>query len=182
MIGNIHFWLATLLIISIIIMPFYISRIIDFLFSNDIVNNIIQDKYEYDLAKKRYYKKLDGVINCMNSIAKFKKLYKMDKDFEVDNYADKKMKEIVDLFKSKYRNSKGDNIIVQENVKNMEENLFKPERSLPAKSNNHETMVLYPEVALVKNIPNILEEEKVNTPMIISGEINQVLKNDKMSL
>ena len=29
-------------------------------------------------------------------------MYKLDKDFEVDNYADKKMKEIVDMYKIKY--------------------------------------------------------------------------------
>ena len=101
-IGNIHFWLSTVLLVAIIMLPFYISKSSDFLFSNEIVINLIQKRYEYDIAKRKYYNKLDGVINCINSIAKFKKLYKLDKDFEVDNYADKKMKEIVDMYKIKY--------------------------------------------------------------------------------
>ena len=114
-IGNLEFWLSTLLVVAVIILPFYISRRSEFLFSNDIVNNLIQERYEYDIAKKKYYKKLDGVINCINSIAKFKKLYKLDKDFEVENYADKKMKEIVDLYKIEYLDK-------NEIVKNHQEN------------------------------------------------------------
>lgn len=54
-------------------------------------------------------KKLEQMTKATRSIAKFKRLYKMNQDnTEVDNYADKQMKIIVDQFKSdrqKFKNT-----------------------------------------------------------------------------
>lgn len=99
--GNIFFWITTIFTSAVCLIPFFIARRIEYHFSENIINNLMQKKYQHDYAKKIYGKKLEQMTKCTRSIAKFKRMYKANNnEIEVDNYRDKKMKEIVDMYKT----------------------------------------------------------------------------------
>jgi hypothetical protein len=99
-VSNVTFWFTVLITSSICIVGFFIIRRAEYHFSESIINNLRHEKYEQDYAKKMYIKKLEQMTKCKRSIAKFKRLYKLQNNFEVENYADKRMKEMVDLYKT----------------------------------------------------------------------------------
>lgn len=98
--GNVFFWLTTLFTTVICLIPFFLARRVEYHFTENIIYNLIQNKYQHDYAKKMYVKKLEQMTKCTRSIAKFKRMYKAEIDVEADNYNDKKMKEIVNMYKS----------------------------------------------------------------------------------
>jgi len=97
-IKNFNFWAITILTSSITCTFFFIFRRFDFLFSDSIINNIIQNKFEADFTHKLYKKKIEEIRKLHRSIGKFKKLYKI-KNQDLDNISDKRFKDIVDAYK-----------------------------------------------------------------------------------
>jgi hypothetical protein len=98
-VSNPLFWSITLMTSAVCLVPFYVTRRADLHFSENIINNLRQKKYEQNYAKKIYIKKLEQMTKATRTIMKFKRLYK-DQNMETDNYADKRMKEMVEAYKS----------------------------------------------------------------------------------
>lgn len=99
---NLTFWLTMISTTAVCIVPFYLLRRAEFHFSGNIIINLRQKKFEHDYARKYYQKKLQQMTKATRSIAKFKRLYKLNQDnLDEDNYADKQMKLMVDEYKTK---------------------------------------------------------------------------------
>jgi len=98
-VGNLLFWVTTIITSCFALVPFFIIRRADYHFSENIISNVRQKKYEHDYAKKVYVKKLEQITKATRSIAKFKRLYK-ESNMQADNYADKQLIELVKLFKN----------------------------------------------------------------------------------
>ncbi len=98
--GNPIFWLTLILTCSIVIIPFFILRRMEFFFGGFIVDMIKQNKYEQYYVEKFYQKKIDQMIRAKTSVVKFKKIYKnQDIDDAHDNIADQQMRKIVNEYK-----------------------------------------------------------------------------------
>lgn len=93
-----NFWAVTILTCAITCILFLIVRRFDFLFSDTIINSIMQNKFESNFTHKLYKKKLEEIRKFHRSVAKFKKIFKM-KNEEFDNLSDKRFKDIVDAYK-----------------------------------------------------------------------------------
>jgi hypothetical protein len=98
-IGNLQFWLTLLVTCYISILPQVILRRYGVLFNDNIINNLRQRKYENTYVKKTYIRKIEEMNKYKRSLAKFKKIYRLQDDYEPDNLNDKKIKDIVDTFK-----------------------------------------------------------------------------------
>jgi len=105
-IANIQIWLIVFLSTFTCILPYMIYRRWEILFYDDIINNLRHDKYEQDYNKKTYIKKIEAVSKYTRSIAKFRKIFNKDENFEPENLADKKIKAVVDGFRSSKKKSK----------------------------------------------------------------------------
>ncbi len=105
-ISNIQIWLIVLLTTVTCVLPYIIYRRWEVLFYNDIINNLRHDKYQKDFNKKTYMKKIEAVSKYTRSIAKFRKIFNKQDDFEPENLADKKIKAVVDGFRSSRRKSR----------------------------------------------------------------------------
>ena len=103
--SNLIFWITLLLICSICIIPFLIIRRIDLHFSENILTNIRQKKYKYNFVKKSLVNNLEEITKSIRHLVKFKKVLKGE-NMEFDNYADKKVKELVDLYQETKGRSK----------------------------------------------------------------------------
>ena len=97
--SNWNFWLSLICCIHMCLIPVYISKYCEYLFGDNIINNIRNNKYEVDLNRKKLVKKINQMMKCTRSITKFKKVYKKDKDIQDENFADRKMKELVELYR-----------------------------------------------------------------------------------
>jgi hypothetical protein len=95
------FWLVLLITCAICILAFQIVRNGELLFSGSIINNLRRNKYYHEYEKKFYLKKLEQMNRCRRTLVKFKRLYKQN-DYEVENYADKRMKEMVDMYRNEH--------------------------------------------------------------------------------
>lgn len=95
-----NFWLILICCIHLCLIPIYFSRYFDFLFSDTIINNLRNHRTQNDFAKKMYIKKIEHMTKCTRSLAKFKKIYNALDEYKADNFADRKMREIVQLYKS----------------------------------------------------------------------------------
>jgi hypothetical protein len=124
-IAGIQFWFILLISTSMCLIPVIISRKVYLLFSINIINNIRNRKFEDDYLRKTYIKKLENMTKCTRSLAKFKKIYKADNDFLANNYADKKMKDLVELYKT-LKNEKPR----EDDIEYFNETLFKRSRSV----------------------------------------------------
>ncbi len=101
--SSVPFWLVTIFTLAVALVPFFFIRIVEYHFSENIINNLRQERYQNDYEKKVYVKKLEQMTKATRSIAKFKRLYK-DTNVDVDNYADKQMMEMVKFYKTKRKN------------------------------------------------------------------------------
>ena len=99
------FWLILICCIHLCLIPIYFSRYFDFLFSDTIINNLRNQRTQNDFATKMYIKKIEHMTKCTRSLAKFKKIYKALDEYNADNFADRKMREIVQLYKSTKKKS-----------------------------------------------------------------------------
>ena len=106
--GNGIFWLTLILTCSVVILPFFILRRLEFFFGGFIVDMIKQNKYEQYYIEKFYQKKIDHMIRAKRSVLKFKKLYKNEDeiDYAHDNIADQQMRKIVNEYKNHRMESK----------------------------------------------------------------------------
>lgn len=92
------FWLVLICTSGITLLPFYLFRRLEFFFNNTIINNINLNRYKQDYQLKQAKIKLEELSKFNRSIAKFKRVYNHN-NFEAQNYADRKMKEIVENYK-----------------------------------------------------------------------------------
>ena len=99
--GNPIFWLTLIITCSIVIIPFFILRRMEFFFGGFIVDMIKQNKYEQYYVEKFYQKKIDQMIRAKTSVVKFKKIYKNQDNVDDahDNIADQQMRKIVNEYK-----------------------------------------------------------------------------------
>lgn len=97
-----NFWLVTIITCAISFILFFIVRRYDFLFSDTIINSIMQNRFESNYSNKLYKKKLEEIRKFQRSVAKFKRLYKV-KNEDCDNYSDKRLKDIVEGFRTKHQ-------------------------------------------------------------------------------
>ena len=106
--GNGIFWLTLILTCSVVILPFFILRRLEFFFGGFIVDMIKQNKYEQYYIEKFYQKKIDHMIRAKRSVLKFKKLYKNEDEIDDahDNIADQQMRKIVIEYKNHRMESK----------------------------------------------------------------------------
>lgn len=98
-IDNYKFWLIVTITSAIGGIPYKLLRRYERLFSDDIINNLRQKKFDQDYAKLYYTKKIEQINRYTRSIAKFKKILKSDNNYEPQNFADKKLKDFVDNFR-----------------------------------------------------------------------------------
>jgi hypothetical protein len=99
-IGNLQFWMALVITVYISLLPYIVISRFEIHFTESLVNNLRHRKYEHDYAKKKYMRKLSEMQKYTRSVAKFKKIYNLNDDYEPDNLADKKIKDMVDTYKS----------------------------------------------------------------------------------
>lgn len=98
-VDNVKFWFTLIITLAIDLLCVIISRKIDIILSDNIINNLRNRKYEDDYLKKLYIKKLEHMAKCTRSIAKFKKIYKQIDQYQAENYADRKMKDFVEMYR-----------------------------------------------------------------------------------
>ncbi len=99
--SNLLFWLVLLVTCAICVLFFQIVRNCEMLFSGSIINNLRRNRYYHEYEKKIYLKKLEQMNRCRRTLVKFKRLYKQN-DYEAENYADKRMKEMVDMYRNEH--------------------------------------------------------------------------------
>lgn len=99
--SNWNFWLSLICCIHMCLIPVYISKYAAYLFGDNIINNIRNGNYEHDLKRKKYVKKINQMMKCTRSVAKFKKIYHNQEinQNQDDNFAERKMKEMVEMYK-----------------------------------------------------------------------------------
>ena len=98
-ISNFQFWFLLIITIYITVLPFYVIRRYKIHFSDNIINNIMNNKHEDDFDKKTTIRKIEEMNKYKRFLAKFKKIMQLGDDYEPDNLADKKIKEWVMAFK-----------------------------------------------------------------------------------
>jgi len=118
-INNVQIWLIILLATFTCVLPYIIYRRWEVIFYDDIINNLRHDKYEQDYTKKKYIRKIEAITKYTRSVQKFRKIFSKNEDFEPENLADKKIKTVVDGFrssrKSRYFKDNQDNVNMQSN-------------------------------------------------------------------
>jgi len=150
-VGNLQFWFTLVITCAIALTPVIISRKVDNLFLNTIINNLRNGNIEDDSLKKIYTKKIEHMSRCTRSVFKFKKFLNEKREFEPDNYVDKKMMEFVELYKSNKKSEKNlldpkfGNRAVRANSLDIKTNFFKSLQSINQKIKNKQ------------NIPDIKE-------------------------
>jgi hypothetical protein len=170
-VSNILFWLVVIMTSASCLLFFTIARHLEALFSENIINNIRQNRYRHEYEKKIYKRKLEQMSRCKRTLAKFKRLYKQKgENEEVDiNYADKKMKEIVEMYKNKQRTTRFKKFI----SKSLSERL--PDDYQPAFENyirnNMDDQIIVP---TKRNTKYTLTSEKIETAEIRNIEIKQL--------
>jgi hypothetical protein len=120
--GNFQFWLTLIVTCYISILPPLIMRRYGVLFNDNIINNLRQRRYENNYVKKTYIRKIEEMNKYKRSLAKFKKIYRLQDDYEPDNLNDKKIKDIVDTFKrtkTSQKNTRIGNTTIKVNVNKM---------------------------------------------------------------
>jgi hypothetical protein len=160
--------------LAISLIPIIISRKIDLHFSHTIINNIRNKRFEDDYLRKTYLKKLENMSRCTRSLAKFKKLYKVEEQHVADNYADRKMKEFVELYKAlkKTKNS--------EEIESFNRNILRRTKSDKIKKFKFNTNDHFKDNQEVLNINKwtknveIVEEEKKEVSFI-SARVETVI-------
>jgi hypothetical protein len=144
-ISNIQFCFTLIITLAIALVPVIISRKVDNLYLNNIINNLRNRKYEDDYLRKIYTKKLKHMSKCTRSVVKFKKIYQANEQNQYeggDNYADRKMKEIVELYRNNRRSLRNSNVVnIKRNknlnrAKSMETELIKKLKTLNLKIKN----------------------------------------------
>ena len=101
------FWFIIFITTYIGYLPYYIITRFKLFFVYDIVNSLRYGKYQYDIEKKVYLKKLETINRLKRLIEKFKKYYNEEKDIKEEmNYNDMKLSELVEKYKRLKREMK----------------------------------------------------------------------------
>lgn len=119
--GNIIFWLTVLLTASICSVPIFAVRRAEFMFTDTIINNLRRNQYQKDYKRKVLCAKLKTMTQYQRTVDKFKRIYKQNENVDIDNYADKRMKDIIDQYKSNRQHYKNNN---RENLNNKNNKLI----------------------------------------------------------
>jgi hypothetical protein len=99
-ISNFQFWLTILITVFICVIPIIVIRRLELFFAETLVNNLRYKNYEKDWDRKNYIRKLNKIQKFVRTVARIKKLSVLDKNYEPDNLADKKLKNIVETYRS----------------------------------------------------------------------------------
>jgi hypothetical protein len=137
-ISNLYFWLVVICTSGICLAPFYLIRSLHYFFGESVVNNLKYNNYQKDYMKKKYLKMLEELSKCTRSVVKFKKILKQ-RDFEADNYADKRMKEIVDNYLENKRGSRVNKELFEKNTITNNNNNKERVNFIITKNNNEVT-------------------------------------------
>jgi magnesium-transporting ATPase (P-type) len=131
-VGNIQFWLTMIITCYVTLIIFIVSRRLEVLFSDTIINNIRHNNYSDNYERKEFKDKLTEVQKYSRSLAKFKKIMKKDEEYEPQNLAEKKIKSMVDTFKS------STNILKESRSKSPEKQ--QPKKKVSDRYNNDENI------------------------------------------
>lgn len=153
--GNLYFWLVVICTSGLTLAPFYLLRSIQIFFGESIIHNLRTGNYQKDYLKKKYIKMLEELAKCTRSVVKFKRIFKQN-NFEADNYADKRMKEIVENYK--------------QNKKNMRESVKFNMQNYNFSSNNYKTRNISNSNNINNNNSNNNKNEKL--PLMSSNSKN----------
>ncbi len=179
-ISNFKFWFSFFLILVIALIPVIISKKVEFFLSHNIVDNLRNRNFEDDYTRKICIKKIEQVHKCSRSLAKFRKIYKANKNnntLNIQNLADKKMKEIVDQYNysKKIRKLK---FILDFNDENKE----------ALNANNYKENLKLPENKEIQNFKSLNEmndviiqrakTSKINNEKVIQLFINNTTNNN----
>jgi len=96
---SLNFWLNHILVVVVSVIAVTIYQRLNILFYDTITNNIRLEKFELDQSKIKLIKKIEKMSEISRNVAKFKKILN-EKNFIVDNYADKRVKVWVDKYRS----------------------------------------------------------------------------------
>lgn len=184
--ANLQFWFTIIITLSIALVPVIISRKIEILISDSIINNLRNRKYEEDFAKKIYIKKMENMTKCTRQLAKFKKMYNQINECKVENYADRKMKDIVDMYrnnKQSKRNISREDLskIKQENITGVKHTRkLKKSNSMKTENRKKHLKRLNIKLVKVKKVSNtdanqVVGDLNLNT-IINSNVLNNVLQ------
>ena len=102
---NLSFWLTLGVTVVLCVIPVSLYQRVTTLYADGIINNLRVQKYEFGLKIKKIARKIEKMGELTRSFAKFKKIMN-DNKYIPDNYADKKIKNLVDQFNkqsSKYK-------------------------------------------------------------------------------
>ena len=103
-IDNLLFWLVLMLTSGVALVPFFILRSVEFFFLKSVVNNVNKGTYHQDFQQKKYEVQLEEMYKYKRSVAKFKRIYNTG-NYKADNYAGKKMADIVKSYKEAKNNN-----------------------------------------------------------------------------
>ena len=106
MLSNIYSLLTIIMTCSFTALFFYILRRAEFYFGGFIVNKIKQKRYKDFFIEKFYERKVEQMTRVVRSVAKFKRIYYNENEANQDeNLVDQKMRNIVNEFKVKKKNT-----------------------------------------------------------------------------
>ena len=106
MLSNVYSLLTIIMTCSFASLLFYILRRGEFYFGGFIVNKIKQKRYKDFFIEKFYEKKVEQMTRVVRSVAKFKRIYYNENEENQDeNLVDQKMRNIVNEFKDKKKNT-----------------------------------------------------------------------------
>lgn len=161
--SNWTFWLTLICCIHMCLIPVYFSRYFDFLFSDTLINNLRNKRMQNDFAKKMYIKKIEHMVKCTRSLAKFKKIYNALDEFKADNFADRKMREIVQLYKTT-KTAKTKTIVNRMETEESKLNTFIPKAKGEFQTESKRTFLRPPTIEMneIKQQNEIEEEDKKN--------------------
>ena len=142
---TLNFWLTSLLTIACCVVPFFIIRRVEFFSSDTIINNLRKKNYQDDFKKKYLIKGLEGMSKNLRYVIKFKKILQ-GAEIEDDNYANKRVKELVEQFQSSRKIKRGGANKKMEGIILEFENAKKLKKSVSSVNPYYKT-----EVAYIKN-------------------------------
>ena len=180
-INNLQIWLIILVTTFACVFPHIVIRRWEVIFSVDIINNLRHKKYQQDFTKKNYVKKIEEMTKYTRSLAKFKKIFNKDKNYEPENLNDKKIKAVVDGFKIKKEKSKILNInkektqVKQRKLSNYEERSLNQDNKYASKKNSKNSISIKNESSKLKAFAdtNNMNINIINNNVISSSNIQK---------
>ena len=93
------FFCIFFVVILFIMMPIYAYKRLKFHFGSDVINSLRKGEYQQLYIFKTTKEKLEKYIYMLRSISKFRRMFKKASALEDENLAEKKLKQIIELYK-----------------------------------------------------------------------------------